>query len=65
MVGIGLQPHRGPGAQTLKGLVNLTSLNLWDNGIGDEGAQALKGLTKLTSLGPASRRDSHASTRLI
>jgi internalin A len=38
------------GAQALKGLVNLTSLNLADNSIGDEGAQALKGLVNLISL---------------
>src|SRR6516162_3927057 len=38
------------GAQALKGLVNLTSLNLYGNRIGDEGAQALEGLVNLTSL---------------
>ena len=35
---------------TCKGLVNLTSLYLDGNHIGDEGAQALKGLVNLTSL---------------
>jgi Leucine-rich repeat (LRR) protein len=34
----------------LEGLVNLTSLNLANNGIGVEGAQALKGRVNLTSL---------------
>jgi hypothetical protein len=44
------------GTQALKGLVNLTSLNLagsldrLSNHIGDAGAQALKGLVNLTSL---------------
>jgi internalin A len=36
--------------QALKGLVNLTSLELYDNRIGAEGARALKGLVNLTSL---------------
>src|SRR6516165_461935 len=35
---------------TCKGLVNLTSLYLDGNHIGDEGAQALKSLVNLTSL---------------
>ena len=34
----------------LCGLLNLTSLNLWNNNIGDAGAQALAGLVNLTSL---------------
>jgi len=34
----------------LASLTNLTSLNLWENGIGAEGARALASLTNLTSL---------------
>jgi Leucine-rich repeat (LRR) protein len=52
VTGIGDVNRIGPvGAQALKGLFNLTSLNLGYNGIGSEGAQALKSLVNLTSLG--------------
>ncbi len=38
------------GARALSGLVNLTTLDLWDNEIGAEGARALSGLVNLTTL---------------
>ncbi|MEI6111225.1 MAG: COR domain-containing protein, partial [Cyanobium sp. ELA712] len=38
------------GAASLTALTQLTSLDLWSNGIGDEGAASLTALTQLTSL---------------